>query len=184
MDRVLSGVFFPRFALSAIPCKSARCHRHVRGRKRTLCDRVTRYDAANSILVRFRPNYNTLYLHTLNFHFSLSLYFHFRKCRKTFLRFKRFSLIYRDVTLFICTYADMQYVDANTSEDAHIAIILVRISSKKKNWQLVQVHSRCYQSLETPDAAILASSVANISQRLTYIRPPLLKLSTQLKSSS
>lgn len=54
-DRVLSaGDFFsraraPPLRFPRFLYKSARCHRHASGeRKRTLCDRVTRYGAANS----------------------------------------------------------------------------------------------------------------------------------------
>lgn len=88
---------------------------------------IVLHDTAQPIALsfRFRQNYNTLYLHTLNFHFSLSLYFHFRKCRKTFFRFKRFSLIYRDVTLSICKCAGTRYVDTNTLVSAYVVTILV-----------------------------------------------------------
>lgn len=71
-DRVLSAVFFralhfPQFPTNPLDVTG------MRGRKRTLCDRVTRYGAANSTLACFRPNYNTPYLRTINFHFSFVL---------------------------------------------------------------------------------------------------------------
>lgn len=58
------ALHFPQFPTNPLDVTG------MRGRKRTLCDRVTRYGAANSTLACFRPNYNILYLRTINFHFS------------------------------------------------------------------------------------------------------------------
>lgn len=71
--RFFRALHFPQFPTNPLDVTG------MRGRKRTLCDRVTRYGAANSTLACFRPNYNTLYPRTIDFHLSpsLSLFFTF-----------------------------------------------------------------------------------------------------------
>jgi len=114
-DRVLSAVFFralhfPQFPTNPLDVTG------MRGRKRTLCDRVTRYGAANSTLACFRPNCNTPYLRTINFHFSLflcfssslflALHFYFCKCRKTLFSFRMFQFNLPRSNFLHLRYAD------------------------------------------------------------------------------
>lgn len=141
---------------------------------------IVLHDTAQPIALSFRPNYNILYLHTFNFHFSLSLYFHFRKCRKTFFRFKRFSLIYRDVTLSICKFAATRYVyvSTNTLVNAYVATILVRLASLKKEF-IIDLSAFCRQNLEISRTSTLVSSADTISA--TYIRLLLLNATQIVK---